>query len=725
MCLMFQSKKRVAVVQPTGTGKSFLYLKWMEEHTDQNILVISPSHYIFQQLERYQKQSNTLFAHVSYMTYAKLSKLTDWELQDLQPDMVVLDEFHRCGAPEWGRGVQALLDCYREVKVLGTSATPIRYLDSCRDMAQEVFEDHYAVHMSIGEALKEKILPTPIYIASYYSFLGELEQLEERARATGNERLRLQLFHKINKAKRMLIEKECTLEGIFRKHLSNPSGRYIVFCSSEMRLKEAMDTCEAWFSSYKVAVHKYQVLSSYHRSMEEFQTFEQDKSEDAIKLLFCVDMLNEGIHIEGIDGVIMLRTTESLNVYYQQLGRALTCMGNTIKRPLIFDLVNNFENGNAGALEQDLLYSLCTELDDGDDEFEFELYDYIVDLRQALEEIKKTFEMSWEYNYESVKAFYQEHQRFPYNRELYHGIDLGSWCIVQRRQYQSGNLLNERVTLLDQIGFAWDPREEAWSIHYQELKLYIEEIGRMPKSTEDRSLYNWCAKQKKLYQIGRLEKDRETLLLKVCAEIFEDVSEELWRERISALDTFLAEHNRLPRAEERIHDIPIGMWLVEQRSLGCCDQLASDKVAELEAKGLVFLERKERAFWENLELLQAFHKEHHRFPDTTEKYQGFGLGVWCSRVRDEYKLGTLTVEQIEALHNMNFDLRSTNEIRLEKRWDQYYGSVKQFIEENGRLPKGREDQNLYKWVKRQRLVQGSGQLTQEQVKRLQEIAVVR
>ncbi|MFI3213718.1 MAG: Helicase associated domain protein, partial [Eubacteriales bacterium] len=566
---------------------------------------------------------------------------------------------------------------------------------------------------------------TPIYVASYYSFLGELEQLQERAQGVGNERLKLQLFHKIQKAKRMLIEKECSLEGIFKKHITNLNGRYIVFCSNEERLLEAMGTCEEWFVDLDVKVHKYQVLSTYKNSKQEFQAFEEDESDKAIKLLFCVDMLNEGIHVAGIEGVIMLRTTESLNVYYQQLGRALTCMGDSKKRPLIFDLVNNFENGNAGPLGEEVLYQLCAEMAEGDSEIDFELYDYMVDLRQALEDVKNTFEKSWDYNYESVKVFCKEKKRFPYNREMYHGIDLGSWCIVQRRQYQSGVLYKERITLLEDIGFPWNPREDAWSIRYQELCNYVEQHGRTPKSTEDISLYNWLAKQKKLYKIGQLEKDREALLLNLRVELIVQTPEETWQKRLQVLEDFINEKQKLPQTDDTWQGIPIGMWLVEQRSLGRSGKLTLERQAMLEERGVIFQERKDRAFWENLELLKAFYIEESRFPNTTEKYEGFGLGVWCSRVREDHKVGKLNKEQIEVLQGLGFDLRSTNEIRLEQRWDQYYVSVKEFIEEKGRLPKGREDQNLYKWVKKQRQVQGSGRLTTEQVERLREIAVVR
>ena len=50
-------------------------------------------------------------------------------------------------------------------------------------------------------------------------------------------------------------------------------------------------------------------------------------------------MLNEGLHVNDIDGVIMLRPTISPIIYLQQLGRALSVGHN--EHPLIFDIVNN------------------------------------------------------------------------------------------------------------------------------------------------------------------------------------------------------------------------------------------------------------------------------------------------------------------------------------------------------------------------------------------------
>lgn len=39
-------------------------------------------------------------------------------------DVVVADEFHHCGAEEWGKGVTHILDANESAKVVGFSATP-------------------------------------------------------------------------------------------------------------------------------------------------------------------------------------------------------------------------------------------------------------------------------------------------------------------------------------------------------------------------------------------------------------------------------------------------------------------------------------------------------------------------------------------------------------------------------------------------------------------------
>ena len=99
------------------------------------------------------------FPQLKRITYQKLARLTDEEIQELDADIIILDEFHHCGAPEWGKGVERLLQRNEGAIVLGLSATPVRYTDGLRDMADELFENNVASEMTLEEAIEREILP--------------------------------------------------------------------------------------------------------------------------------------------------------------------------------------------------------------------------------------------------------------------------------------------------------------------------------------------------------------------------------------------------------------------------------------------------------------------------------------------------------------------------------------------------------------------------------------
>ena len=110
--------------------------------------------YIF---ENQQRNAERHFPNVEFMTYTKLLRLSEEALMALRPETIILDEFHRCGAYCWGQGVERLLRAYPAAKVMGLSATPIRYLDNCRNMAEELFtvDGRFCVasEMTLGEAI--------------------------------------------------------------------------------------------------------------------------------------------------------------------------------------------------------------------------------------------------------------------------------------------------------------------------------------------------------------------------------------------------------------------------------------------------------------------------------------------------------------------------------------------------------------------------------------------
>ena len=106
--LLLAETGKAAVIHPTGTGKSFIAFKLCEDNPDKRVCWLSPSAYIYDtQLENLKSAADDWQPeNVTFLTYAKLMGMTDEEIAELQPDYIVLDEFHRCGAEMWGQGVQ-------------------------------------------------------------------------------------------------------------------------------------------------------------------------------------------------------------------------------------------------------------------------------------------------------------------------------------------------------------------------------------------------------------------------------------------------------------------------------------------------------------------------------------------------------------------------------------------------------------------------------------------
>lgn len=70
---------------------------------------------------------------------------------------------------------------------------------------------------------------------------------------------------------------------------------------------------------------------AYYNGPDNSKAFSEFKADDSahLKLLYCIDMLNEGVHVDAI-------------IYMQQTGRGLSAGGSG--SPVIFDLVDNFES---------------------------------------------------------------------------------------------------------------------------------------------------------------------------------------------------------------------------------------------------------------------------------------------------------------------------------------------------------------------------------------------
>ena len=122
---MMAETGKAAIIHPTGTGKSLIAFKLAMEHPQASVYWLAPSSYIYHtQLENLQKlmkpdssdaNKQATLPTISHLSHSKPGHNEEL-IEKIQPDYIILDEFHRCGAAEWGKSVRKLLDAHKTAK---------------------------------------------------------------------------------------------------------------------------------------------------------------------------------------------------------------------------------------------------------------------------------------------------------------------------------------------------------------------------------------------------------------------------------------------------------------------------------------------------------------------------------------------------------------------------------------------------------------------------------
>ena len=575
---LWKTENKVAAVQATGTGKSYLILKCIYNDPEANKVVLAPSNYILEQLinEAGEELPNT-----KTLTYSKLSYMSDTEIKELNIGYIFLDEFHRCGAEQWGDGVQRLLNAFPDAKVLGTSATHIRFLDNARNMGEELFNGNIVNNLSLAEAIVKKILPMPKYISALYTFDNEVNNLKTKVENSKNDEdskkemlKEIELMkHKLNKSK--------GIPNILKKHLSkNYNGKFIIFCKDKIHLDEMKETVVDWFKQSKVTkqVDVYSVYSNYEHGNAEVEAFIENKNPKSVKLLFSIEMFNEGIHIEDVTGVILLRPTVSPIIYYQQIGRAM--QAGKSATPVIFDLVNNFDNIGAknfiGDLEKEVR-EINDKLGKDDDEkdgeergyvniSEFMIFDETLEARGLFENIEDRLIDNWDAMYDQLKESYLKNN-FIYSKKLI------QWIADQRKYYKKNILSFDRIKKLKMVNFIWDNHEDEWQ---ENFKLFCNENERGNKK-----LLSWISRQKTKYNNGLLSAEKIKLLNKYNFEW--NTYDSLWNNMYDLLKKYKTEMGNCSIQKRFIYEGDnLGEWVITQRINLKNGKLTKDKIEKLD-----------------------------------------------------------------------------------------------------------------------------------------------
>jgi Helicase associated domain/Helicase conserved C-terminal domain len=188
--------------------------------------------------------------------------------------------------------------------------------------------------------------------------------------------------------------------------------------------------------------------------------------------------------------------------------------------------------------------------------------------RQRFDEIGFVWdphEEAWEEGFAALTTFktHENHCRVP-QRHIEGAFKLGAWVAWQRAT--KDKISSERRQRLDEIGFVWDPHEEAWEEGFAVLTTFKAREGhcRVPDGHVETTcnLGKW---------IGRRRAVRDTMPAERRQRLDEigfvwDPLEEAWREGFAALTTFKTRegHCRVPQRHVE-GAFKLGAWVSKQR----------------------------------------------------------------------------------------------------------------------------------------------------------------
>lgn len=322
------------VVAATGIGKT--YLAAFDSAKYKRILFVAHREEIIKQAAQSfknvrnsddigffyanQKDTNNSFIFALVQTLGKDEYLNEKYFAKDYFDYIVVDEFHHAVSNNYNK----IINYFTSKFLLGLTATPER-LDSKDVFALCDYNMVYEVR------LKDAINKGWLVPFKYYGIYDETVNYED-------------IDYKYGKYDDKQLEEALMLnkrgELILNHYQKYNSQRAMGFCSSRHHAEYMAKV----FNENKVSAAA--VYSGERGEYSEERDIALAKlTSGELKVIFSVDMFNEGLDVPQIDMVMFLRPTQSPTIFLQQLGRGLR-KAKDKKCLNVLDFIGNYKKAN-------------------------------------------------------------------------------------------------------------------------------------------------------------------------------------------------------------------------------------------------------------------------------------------------------------------------------------------------------------------------------------------
>ncbi len=698
-------KDVVGIVHATGTGKSYNALQLAYDNKDKKIVYVVPSNGIIEHLKNIIENNPNLdlerdFPNLEFRTYQSFISLSKDEIQAINCDLLILDEFHHLGAPIWGARIDTMIETHPGMKILGMTAYTIRDRGTSyeRDMANpdtdELFSGKIESRYDLCDAMIDGVLPKPIYKSAYTNLMGLASKLEERVQRLDASTKEYQEYMAILSDVKRKINEAPSIPNILRKNIK-PNGKYIYFCPPwaeegtndiETIKKQAFEWFKQFVPEKDIVIYTStsDMGEDGRKNRDAFYndvTLDGEKASAKLRVMFAINQYNEGIHAPNIDGVIMGRGTTSDIVYFEQLGRALAVRGNTkdmfeeLEKHSVEELIEMCktrdihieENTPKEEIIEKLIAPIVIDLANN--------YDFIKELENNLKDRIKDIQNRGLSNYREIKI-----------RDVSFDIEIENQDLFEMLKYVS-----------DRLTRTWEDYYELakkFYEHYDNLEIPLRFKTNDGYSYDENGTVNlgiWISNQR--VNFDNLSGERQQALQSIGFSL--NPLKDKWNRNYELAKKYYEHYGNLEIPQKfKTNDgytydedgkVNLGWWLANQRAT--FDNLSGERQQALQSLGFSLnpledkwnrsyeLAKKYFEHYGNLEIPRSFKtNDGYTYDESGE----VNLGVWISNQRRYFD--NLSRERQQLLESIGFVLSV-----YEEKWYKKYEMAKAYYEHYGNL----------------------------------------
>lgn len=310
--LRISGAKKALAIAATGTGKTYMAAFDVMNYKPSKMLFLVHREEILRDAEETFKKlvknkeiktglltGNSKEFQADYL-FATINSINIYhqEFRSDEFDYIIVDEAHRSASPSYKK----VINYFKPKFLLGMTATPERCDD---ESIFDIYDNNVALEIRLKEALELNLV-----LPFHYFGITDIDDIDLKS-------VRLTDIGEISKRLQANKRVEYIIEKLNFYGYDGDKLKCLGFCVNKEHAKYMADEFNkrGIKSIYLTSDNNPEERNEYIKKLE--------AEEDELKVIFTVDIFNEGVDIPSINMILMLRPTASPIIFIQQLGRGL------------------------------------------------------------------------------------------------------------------------------------------------------------------------------------------------------------------------------------------------------------------------------------------------------------------------------------------------------------------------------------------------------------------